>query len=111
MNNNLAYADIDKVQLIPDSEIQNTDEPAALRELKMIWLKKGFLQAHAFHRNGSMSISICGQETTENFTNINQPDARDATNCARCEKLIRKLSRMKPISSGFREILSVHHSL
>ncbi len=117
MNENLAYVEnealidealvdiAEQAESAQSLEIQNAEEAVFVRIVDVIWIKRG--QTHAFHKNGSMNVSLCGQEIFEVAKDVNQSAAREA-NCIRCEKFVRKLSRMSPTSQRLKEILSIH---
>ena len=89
MDDNLAYVEIEQSQSEMSKENQNPDA-ASLRAVNVVWLSRG-CKTHAFHQNGSLDVSVCGQVVLEELGAISQPSAKD-TNCKRCEKYIRKLS-------------------
>lgn len=120
MNDNLAYAEIEQLQSEDiletpenqdedeDTEIQEAIITASLRQIDVLWLKKGSLKTHAFHKNGSLEISMCGQIVLEEIGEANLLMAKES-HCPRCEKFIRRLSRAKPVSPGLKEVLEIHN--
>ena len=115
MSDNLAYIETEELQLVEETlEIQEEQDaeqfPVAtiVRQVDVVWLKKGNIKTHAFHKNGSFEISMCGQIVLEEIREASLVIAKES-NCPRCEKFIRRLSRIKPTSSGLKSVLDLHN--
>ena len=111
MKENLAYVEAEDLQLEEDTlEVQEEQSPVAaiIRRVDVVWLKKGNIQTHAFHKNGSFEISMCGKIVLEEIRGASLVMAKES-NCPRCEKFIRRLSRIKPTSSGLKSVLDLHN--
>ena len=116
MNDNLAYVEIEEtqreevlgIQEDQDIETQEAVVPVGIRHVDVLWLKKGNLQTHAFHKNGNSEISLCGQIVLEEIRDTNVQMLK-GSNCPRCEKFIRRLSRIKPTSAGLKAVLDIHN--